>query len=600
MHGKSLKRAERLARGTGLLWSLIVLGCVSAFLVPLLVFDLGLVLRNLVSPESASSAKDVVLGPLFGSVLGGLLTGAGPWHLIALIIVGWCLALLEFGSLVILHALVNRYSLRVALALRRSIHDQTFVLGPHDLLGSSRSRPEELFTERCDVVRRGLALWWQAIPRSVVELALLVGLALLVNFWLTLVVILLTLYILPFARSWRRRSQDVAAAWHQTAAELGAELLASLRLAPLAIGYSLDWPPSGRFDELLQRHAAAQHRQLTSEERFVSMMVFVMIIAVSFVLLIVGIAPGTSVVATVLWGTALLAAYFPARKLFRLNRETASAEEAAADILAYLDRQPSVIQVPDAKPLDRLARDIKFDKVTIANREGHRLLDNISFTIPAGQLTAIVASDAQTPLAIAGLFVRFYDPAAGRILYDDCDIGKATLETVRGQAMLVTADGPLFPGNVSDNVACGRSGYTALQIADVLRVAEAQGFVQALPEGVNTNVGTDGLRPDQSFRLGLARALLRGPSLLVVQEPCGPFDEATNRELDAALKNAAQGRTLVILASRISTLRSADCICLFHEAQLTASGKHANLIEASDLYRHLNYMRFNPYRNVTG
>ena len=238
--------------------------------------------------------------------------------------------------------------------------------------------------------------------------------------------------------------------------------------------------------------------------------------------------------------------------------------------------------------------------MTLANRAGQRLLDNVSLTIPAGRAVAILASDAQTPLAVAGLFVRFYDPAAGRILYDDRDIGRATLESVRQQAMLVTADGPLFPAALSENIVCGKPGYTASQIGEAVKQAQADEFVLTLSDGLSTIVGgkDSPLQVDQAFRIGLARALLRDPSVIIVQEPDGRLEEASVRRLDLALRQAAAGRTLVVLPARLNTLRAVDCIYLFHEGKLHAQGTHAELLQSSELYRHLNYVRFNPFRNT--
>lgn len=592
-------RAQRLVQAAGLRRAIVAVGVVSALIVPLLVLDLGLVLQLLVSRDGPASGGDWVLGPWLGGRI-------APWPffgdprrcLAALVFVSWGLAALEACSLFGLHRLVHRYALRAGVAMRRAIHDQAFVLGPQDLLGVPRSRPEELFAEKVETVRDGLVRQWLAIPRSLVELAVLILLALAVNVWLTLLALLLAGYVIRFHRALRRRAEARARTYREQSQERREELLRAIRLAPLAIGYSLERPPSGLFEEELKELEASEFRALTTDAARVPMLSFAVLFAVSFVLLLVGLSSEVDVAGTVLLGTALVCAYFPAARLYQLRDQLAAADAAAADVFAYLDRQPAVTQVDAARPLERLVRDIKLDRVTVADRQGRRLLDNVSVTIPAGQVAAILASDPETPLALAGLFVRFYDPAAGRILYDDHDICQATLGTVRGQAVLVAADGPIFPGTIADNVACRESGFTPLQINDALRQACAEEIVRRLPSGLATAVGGrhSPLPPDQAFRIGLARALLREPSLLVIQEPEAQADEVVSRELDAAVKQAAIGRTVVVLPARLATLRAADGIYLFHEGKLHAQGKHADLLQSSELYRHLNYVRFNVFR----
>ena len=131
------------------------------------------------------------------------------------------------------------------------------------------------------------------------------------------------------------------------------------------------------------------------------------------------------------------------------------------------------------------------------------------------------------------------------------------------------------------------------------RQANADGFIRELPDGLSTTVGFQIplLRLDQSFRVGLARALLRSPSLLVVEEPVAGGDESVEREVDEALVQAANSRTLIILPARINTLRNAELVLVFHEGKLLAQGKHADLLQSSELYRHLCYVRFNPFRD---
>ena len=148
-----------------------------------------------------------MLGPYAGWLFRGVLDRSGPTYLLILVFIGGMLALLNTAALLVFQRLLHKYALQVSVALRRAIHDQAFVLGPHELLTPVRSRAEELFVERVEAVRHGLVRWWDAMPRSVVEIVLLLLLALMLNFWLSLLVILLALYIAPVARGWQRQAR---------------------------------------------------------------------------------------------------------------------------------------------------------------------------------------------------------------------------------------------------------------------------------------------------------------------------------------------------------------------------------------------------------
>ncbi|MFV1964774.1 MAG: ATP-binding cassette domain-containing protein [Pirellulaceae bacterium] len=581
------------------LWRLIMaVGASSALLIPMLVVVLGLILHVLVGgPDQGTLQPPSIAAWLITWPMGlfGLITW--PMSLFVLVAVSWGLAFAEAVSLFVLQRLVHRYALRIADELRRAIHDQAFLLGPHDLLGPSRSRPEELFADKAEAVRRGLARWWLAIPRSVVALALLLAVALSVHAWLTMLVVLLAVYILRFYRVMRRQLEAQSRTWSGQADERCGALLSSLRLAPLATGYALDELPGESFAEGLEDYEETEFQAQTSQVLLTPLFLFIVLVSISFVLLVVGCNEEITVDKTMLLGASIICAYFPASRLYQLRDRLRDAEAAASEIFAYLDREPAVIQVADAQPIDRIEHRITLDSVTIADRHGHRLLDDVTATIPAGRVVAILASDPQTPLAVAGLFLRFYDPAAGRIFFDDQDISRATLDTVRGQAVLVAADGPVFPGSIAENIACGDSGFTSLQISDAVKQAHADALVQALPDGLNTLIGdrTPSLPENAGFHIGLARALLREPSLLVVQEPTIHLGEEASERLDAALKHAAKVRSLVILPARLATIRASDLVFVFHNGNVDAQGTHADLLQSSELYRHLNYVRFNPF-----
>jgi ABC-type multidrug transport system fused ATPase/permease subunit len=217
-------------------------------------------------------------------------------------------------------------------------------------------------------------------------------------------------------------------------------------------------------------------------------------------------------------------------------------------------------------------------------------------TIPAGQKVAVVASHPDAAVALAGLLVRLYDPAAGQILFDEQDIRTLTLRAVRATALLVPEDGMLFDGSVAENIACGDSRYSTLQVIDAAKLARAHKFITELPDGMNTTLGRAGQRLDfgQAFRIGLARALLRDPSFLVLLEPRLPSGGSQTTQLDESLRLAADGRTTLVIPSRMETLQHVAHVYVIHDGQLMAEGSHADLLDSCELYRHLMYVRFDP------
>jgi ABC-type multidrug transport system fused ATPase/permease subunit len=171
---------------------------------------------------------------------------------------------------------------------------------------------------------------------------------------------------------------------------------------------------------------------------------------------------------------------------------------------------------------------------------------------------------------------------------------------VRGQTLIVPADGMLFDGTVQENITCGDAGFTMLQISDAAKQARAQSFILELPRGFATHIGTNGEQLDngQAFCIGLARALVRNPSILVVAEPAESLDRSADERLKEALRWAAEDRTLVVIPTRLSTLRSLDKIVVIHEGKVHAEGSHRDLLKSCRLYRHLNFVRFHAFRRI--
>jgi ABC-type multidrug transport system fused ATPase/permease subunit len=594
MNGSPFRRVLRFGRARAACWLLYISSIIAAVLLPVLVLILGLLVQ-LQIPERPVS--DWALGPL---------TRAGwPWFgdkyqcLLVLIGVGLVIGVLQIFASMLAARQVLKVALATAAELKSRVHSHAFQLGASDLLGGRRLRTEELFTDRIETVRQGVVAWYQAMPKAVVSLLLLLLVALAANPLLTVFSALLSACLWLVYRSLREQSRRAAREADDQTRQVHETLLDDLRLSPLSAGYALDRAQNEPFEDGLRQYQRSALRSRTAQTYVAQVMLFAGLIAAALVAFVIGFSD-VEFSSVMLIAAALACAVLPAARLYRLRKELPAANAAAAEILTYLERRPAVAEQSRAQPLDRVVKQVELERVTLADREGRRLLDEVSLKIDAGRRIGVVASDSRTPLALAGLFVRLYDPAAGRVLFDERDIRQATLDTLRTNAAMVAPAGMLFTGAVAENITCGDARFDASLVQEAAKKARAYDFIQRLPDGFSSVIGEHGLRLDssQAFRVALARALVRNPSLLVIEEPDGMLDEAAATEIQAAIQESADGRTLIFLPARLDTLRALDHIFLFHDGKVFAEGSHTDLIRTCELYRHLHYVRFNAFRNT--
>lgn len=607
MQGSSLARVREIVGWSGDALLVHVAGLATTVLIPCLLIVLGFVVEivALIEPGRLTGYWLPFVGPqllwLTSSIFGLAATDLREylWFLLA---TGLALALCEAISIYIYLRAVDGAALDVATQLRQSLVRQAYQVGASDLLGTLTTRPEELFVRQTEQIREALVAWWNTVPRAAVLAAMLLIMALWVNWTITLVAIIFAALAYLLYRWLLRQAADDRRI-HADRLEIQERLIVDrLRLAPLVSGYALLSPPGEPIDAELQRLKAHGQATFTSDSTILPVMVAFAIFAGGVIALLVGyqsLQGMFSAAGGAVLGAALLCAYWPATRLMSLSSVIEEGDAAAADLLTYLDRDTRLVEVAGARVLPRLADKLQLDNVKLADRGGKMLLDGVSLSIPARKRVAIVSSDPQAAIAIAGLFVRLYDPAAGRVLVDGQDLTRATLASLRKECLLVPDDGMLFTATVSDNISAGDERFSLLQITDAAKLARAYDFVQQLPQGFATQIGAHAmhLQPGQAFRIGLARAALRNPSLLVVHEPGEGMEEATATQIDEGLRRIGQDCTLVMVARQVETLRSADRVYLFHEGKLQAEGTHAELVQSSDLYRHLTYIRFNNFRD---
>ncbi len=515
-------------------------------------------------------------------------------------LVGWLRSMLEARGRILLLGT----GLDVATRLRRSIHRQTLRLGPSDLEGRSAENAVRLFTTEVDRLSSGVSVWAERIGRDPLKLAFLLGLTLAVDLPLAAVC------LVPIAGCWylaRRESLRIEQVRELSEAAAAKELRVlseSLEKTRLVRGYGMESFEQDQFQKYLERFQQSIVGGLRAKAWSRRGIRTLVAGCLAFVLLFVGskvlLPPHEITFASgVLMLATLVAAWFPLQNLVRLVRDHEAAEQAAQHIQNYLNQIPEVGQAVGARFLQPLSKLITFDNVTYATSDKWQLLDGLKLKLPAGRQIAIVASDPLEGLAVAYLLPRFIEPQSGKILIDGEDIAWVTLESLRAEAVFVGGKDLFLTGSVRDNISGGSTNYSLQDVTEAAKTAHAHNFIQKLPLGYETMLGEHGEQLDtgQSFRLGLARAILRKPALLIIEEPDDPFDEDTKTMLDDTYKRIAPNRTILYLPQRLSTLKRADEIVLIHKGRLAAIGPHTRLVQSSPLYRHWEYIHFNEFRH---
>jgi len=515
-------------------------------------------------------------------------------------LIGWTRSMLESRARIML----LNVGLDIATRLRRSIHRQTLRLGPSDLEGGASGAAMHLFTVEVDRLSTGVSMWAERIGRDPLKLMLLVALAVIVHPPLAVIC------LVPIAGCWylayceSRRIEQVRQL-QQADADRELRLLAEgLEKTRLVRGFGMEAFEQEQFQKYLERFQNKILQGLKAKawsRRAIRMLVPA---CLAFVLLFVGSnilsqPQQISFAQGLLMIGAIALIWPPLQNLVRLEREHALANEAAQHIQAYLNQIPEVGQAVGAKFLQPLSKMITFESVSHSSPGRRQLLDGLKLKLPAGRQVAIVASDPLEALAVAYLLPRFIEPQSGRILIDNEDIAWVTLESLRAEVIFVGGKDPFLTGSVRENISGGNPSFTLQDVTDAAKIAHAHNFIQKLPQGYETVIGEHGelLDPGQAFRLGLARAVLRKPALLVIEEPADLVDEDAKTLLDDAYKRVAPNRTVLYLPQRLSTLRKVDEIVLIHKGRLAAIGPHARLVQSSPLYRHWEYIHFNEFRH---
>ncbi|GJE29434.1 ABC transporter ATP-binding protein [Methylobacterium organophilum] len=262
--------------------------------------------------------------------------------------------------------------------------------------------------------------------------------------------------------------------------------------------------------------------------------------------------------------------------------------------MGLLGTAPDIVDQPGATAAPALRGDIRFDSVSFGYSPDRPVLRDLSLTIAAGETVALVGPSGAGKTTLCSLIPRFYEVDAGRITIDGHDIRDYTLASLRGQIGIVQQDVFLFAGTIRENIAYGRLDAGEAEILEAARRARLGDLIAGLPDGLDTVVGERGVKLSggQKQRLAIARVFLKNPPILILDEATSALDTQTERDIQAALTELAAGRTTLVIAHRLATIRHADRIAVVTESGIVEEGRHEELLAAGGYYRRLHAAQF--------
>ncbi|GAA0245092.1 Lipid A export ATP-binding/permease protein MsbA [Methylorubrum aminovorans] len=574
---------------------------------------LGRLWREWLSPHRATLAVVLVLITIVGAATGlypALIKAAfdafdrkdmgalayGPLIVIAVTSArGFAL----FGQTVLTNRVVTRVEADMQAALYAHLIDA-------DLAQLGRESPAaftQRFTTDFAFIKEALTRISTVLLRDVAMLAALVIALIWMDPLLTLAAAVTAPLVAGPVNRIGKRLRQVSTTTQEQMGATASLITESLQGARVAKTYALEGYLKGRAAQALDEVRRLKMKAANARGRLDPLMEIGGGLAVAGVLVLVGqrVMSGDRTVGDFTgYVAALLLAAQPARALGTLNAILQEAAAALSRYFALMDEPPTIREVPSARPLTVTRGEIRFEGVHFRYRADAPALEGIDLVVPAGSTTALVGRSGSGKSSLLNLVPRLQDVTAGRVLIDGTDIRDVTIPSLRSAIAVVSQEVVLFDDTIAANIGFGRPGASQEEIEAAASAAAAHGFISRLSEGYAFRVGPGGgrLSGGERQRISLARAFLKNAPILLLDEATSALDSESEHLVQEALERLMRGRTTLVIAHRLSTVREADRIAVLEAGRVIELGRHEELVAAGGTYARLHRLQLSDDTGV--
>ena len=429
----------------------------------------------------------------------------------------------------------------------------------------------------------------QLVP-TIVEVTLLTAVLLWQFDWryvlVTLITVVIYMWFTYIATEWRI---DIRRRMNDSDTEANTKAIDSLLNYETVKYFGAEEREAARYDRSMERYERASVKTYTSLAvlNIGQNVIFTIGLTATMLMCAIGVRNGTNTVGDfVMINAMMIQLYQPLNFMGMVYREIKQAVIDIEKMFGMLARSPEVKDLPGAKALVVASGRVQFDDVHFAYDPERKILQGLSFEVPAGKTVAIVGPSGAGKSTISRLLFRLYEVSGGRILIDGQNIREVTQRSLRESIGMVPQDTVLFNDTIRYNIRYGRWEATDVEVEEAARLAQIDTFIRRSPQGYETEVGERGLKLSggEKQRVAIARTILKGPPILVLDEATSALDSHTEREIQDALEGVSRGRTSLVIAHRLSTIVGADEIIVLDRGRIVERGTHGELLAHGGLY----------------